>query len=1150
MPETLSYADAVRLLGGQRSKLVDALDAVTGGLLLSAAVPVPAVLGWFDARVEFIRLSHKLVAQFTERRSGLSRYDRTERLAAAHRVLVVTAFFEALEESDLPFRFADLELNSREQAGIVGRGPAAKVNPYLPLLGGGVDLLLDHDIEPLPHHPDVDFRAMLTDHYGHCAALLRDFVCGLAVWERLRTGDQERFGAVLRDMPERAVRRYRELFARLAGDFPEVAFWGGLREHAGTQSEVRALAASLAELERLLARLSTGAPPDERRAALHRAHAALLSRPVVETGDTPPGLTVPTLGAAYQPPPCRTAEFGSDARPSDESWWARTSVRDDLPDFLAGYLTGPGATRAPLLVLGQPGSGKSLLTKVLAARLPPADFLPVRVLLREVPAAADLQDQIEYAIRQATGERLDWPALVRSAGDALPVVLLDGFDELLQATGVSQTDYLRRVAAFQRREADQGRPVAVVVTSRTSVADRAEPPAGAVALRLEPFDDDRVAAWLAVWNGGNAGYFARRGVAPLDPATVLEHGDLAGQPLLLLMLALYDADGNALRKSGRLRRDELYERLLRRFAEREVSRHRPGLPTRDLLGAVEEELRRLSVVAFAMFNRAAQWITEADLEADLATLVGTVRPTTGADLRAPLRPAELVLGRFFFVHRAQASRDGTRLETYEFLHATFGEYLIARLTWQMVAAMVAREKAPTIGFGSNEPVDDDLLHALLSFAALSGRAPIVEFLVAIAGDLAEHARTERRDLLLRLFREVHHRAPGRRFDAYRPRTLPVPTRYAAYSANLLLLAVCAAGSLRGSDLYPDGDLVTAWHRQALLWRSQLSTEDWTSLVDALLLQRRWAGPARELVLSLANPATDPVEPADVNLVWTYNLRTRRQGANFAPPAQAYDRLRRVTNFQCGVNDDLLLHTVEPVGAAVPGAINLLPVTSAISARTAAHDLLQLLATDEPGWAQRIDLYLQAAGRSMRFGLPGTDHSRYLARCLDRLATDPVIPPSAAVAFLDDIKSLINEDDLNLLGPSMLRCALAFVGREAESDKRMASLFGYWMDTFLRMPDELLVAQLWVRLAEVGHLVQTRWPTDAAGLEQYLTSARLGDRVDLLDRFRCAIDRYGYDRLGYLTALDSADGGGDGEGAGGGVEDGGDADEGPFVGTNL
>src|SRR5262249_42770232 len=157
---------------------------------------------------------------------------------------------------------------------------------------------------------------------------------------------------------------------------------------------------------------------------------------------------------------------------------------------------------------------------------------------------------------------------------------------------VSQTDYLTKVADFQRREADQGRPVAMIVTSRTSVADRARTPDGSLSLRLEPFDDERVTAWLEGWNSINVAHFRARGLSPLTAQTVLAHRDLAEQPLLLLMLALYDAVGNALQRgSADLRQDELYERLLGSFASREVAKHRPGLSDRDLDHAVEEELR-------------------------------------------------------------------------------------------------------------------------------------------------------------------------------------------------------------------------------------------------------------------------------------------------------------------------------------------------------------------------------------------------------------------------------------------------------------------------------------------------------------------------------------------------------------------------------
>jgi hypothetical protein len=76
------------------------------------------------------------------------------------------------------------------------------------------------------------------------------------------------------------------------------------------------------------------------------------------------------------------------------------------------------------------------------------------------------------------------------------------------------------------------------------------------------------------------------------------------------------------------------------------------------------------------------------------------------------------VGRFFFVQRAQAIRDGSRLETYEFLHATFGEFLAARLTVQLAADLLARRPVLTVG---QAPAEDDLLYALLSYAPLSSR---------------------------------------------------------------------------------------------------------------------------------------------------------------------------------------------------------------------------------------------------------------------------------------------------------------------------------------------------------------------------------------------------------------------------------------------
>ena len=320
--------------------------------------------------------------------------------------------------------------------------------------------------------------------------------------------------------------------------------------------------------------------------ALHTAYTAALTKPITLAGETLGGLQIPTLGDGYIDHRIRVAKVSVSSEPARESWWDDVPVRDDTYSFFTRYLSSPDALEAPMILLGQPGSGKSVLSRILAARLPPTEFLPVRVELRQVPAEADLQDQIEFAVRSTIGERLSWPQLVESGGRVLPVIMLDGFDELLQATGVVQTDFLLRVQAFQEREAVLGRPLAVIVTSRTAVTDRARIPRGALAVRLEPFSEDQVTAWLKVWERSNRVPLEKRGMRPLPARVALNHRELAEQPLLLLMLALYDAETNILqRRWAELGRTDLYGRLLREGVRSPGNRQALRCPARVRYGA-------------------------------------------------------------------------------------------------------------------------------------------------------------------------------------------------------------------------------------------------------------------------------------------------------------------------------------------------------------------------------------------------------------------------------------------------------------------------------------------------------------------------------------------------------------------------------------
>jgi hypothetical protein len=241
--------------------------------------------------------------------------------------------------------------------------------------------------------------------------------------------------------------------------------------------------------------------------------------------------------------------------------------------------------------------------------------------------------------------------------------------------------------------------VAFIVTSRTAVADRARPPEGSLVLRLEPFTREQAKQWLTIWNHANASTFATKGLRPLPLDLADRLHDLTSQPLLLLMVALYDAQANEVQAfEAELDATSLYERLLTSYAEREVRKSHSAAPDVTIAALVESEMLRLSVAAFAMFNRSQQWVTEADLDADLTALSIAPVPASVAPsgFRTPLTAGQELIGRFFFIQRAQALRDDRKLQTYEFLHATFGEFLVARLAVRVLADLDAREAAATL----------------------------------------------------------------------------------------------------------------------------------------------------------------------------------------------------------------------------------------------------------------------------------------------------------------------------------------------------------------------------------------------------------------------------------------------------------------------
>jgi hypothetical protein len=974
MSRGLRYSDAVTLLGGS-GPLVRAADKAAGAALtLATAGGSDLALSLFDARSEAVKLSEAAIGRLSDSVRGLRRYDRTQRLHAAHSVLVVTAFFSALDECLAETRVASPGFSRDDQLMLAAARRGS----------GWVSALLDADL-PAPS-AERTAQMLLRDISSWASAAgtrLSSFLSGLAEWDRADSRARRALSDALASrLPSRAAELYLESARRLAGDIPEFAIWLG-------QLETHAVGRGLEQLEALLRPIGSHFDPSARRAALAAANRAVLGSPVLG-GD----VHQPSLGDAYIDPRFQVKAAGPGARPADDSWWD-ADIRNDFGDFLATYLTTPAATQAPMLLLGQPGAGKSSLTRILAARLPAADYLVVRVALREVRAEAEIQDQIEQAIRSAIGETVSWAALARDADRAQPLILLDGFDELLRATGVHQSDYLQRVSDFQRREAALDRPVAVIVTSRVAVADRARLPPGALAVRLEPFDEPQVARWRELWNAADP---ARR---PLSLSVLRRFPDLASQPLMLLMLALFDASTSELGDHDSLDTGQLYERLLSEFARREVARSFSG-PDADLPRLVEQELLRLSVVAFAMFHRDRLWVTEAELDNDLAGL-GLLFADRASDrpsgFRTPLTAGQEMVGRFFFVQRSQAQRDGQHLQAYEFLHATFGEYLVARLTVQALHDAVARDAAGTLAL-QPQSADDDLLQSLLGYTPLTARATVLPFITGlIDGASARPWLVDRlRAAVLR---------PQWKPRAYQPVDRRSDFWTATYSFNLALLVLACGQPLRASELWQYAADPAYWMRiTARLWTAAVPSSMWLDSLSPITVSRSWAPDRRrDIVLSAAGrPA-----PSRVDLLWSFRVHPDDQpdpGLSGFHDDTSFEIALRAMSLDGYLSTDLLRHALEPLIETMPSALTEVVVHGPGDAASIARTLLDVwlagLSSDDAQLARAYVRAIEAVSASRAPGRATALLAASLERDADRLpaalvtacrAALPALPPA-------------------------------------------------------------------------------------------------------------------------------------------------------------
>ncbi|WJK34222.1 ATP-binding protein [Solwaraspora sp. WMMA2065] len=862
----LSYGDAVKILTGE-SAMVQQLDAVLGlGLLAAAPIAPDVVLSLFDAKAELVKTLNTVLARVKDRLDNGPITQHATVLTAAHAVLVMTSFTEELAR-----RLTQIDAKGgwsneiKTWAGQRQRSEHARGSRSRRIIDWSRQITIE---SPGPTRSFEDVCDEVRNLYQSLADQAKAYIQGLARWDEVSETRREEITAELsRFLPQAALDRFRVNYLRLAGDVPAFLAWILITDLTVTRNLVRQqqmlsseescrlanrineLASATREQEHALGHLSSiveaiepshlraSQTPDRILAAHNRLQTMVLSKPVLRPGiaDDLPGLSFPTTGEGYINPQFRIADAGTQSASilfAQESWWSEQPLRGDLAAHLVSYLMTPRATVKPLLILGHPGAGKSVLSRVIAAQLPATRYVTVRVELRSVDSSASIVEQIDRSLRINSNGTYGWRELSDETDNLIRVVVLDGLDELLQLSGQDGLGrYLERVERFQETEAELSRPTAVIVTARTLVMDRVYVPVNTVAINLEAFDEEQLNQWLGIWNTTNQHYFSMHGLHSLTADTLRRHRDLASQPLLLLMLALYDADGNALRREPHLTKVDLYEKLLRRFVTRELAKDSRNTEQAERYEQMKEErLTELSAIAVGMLNRGRKFISRAEVEADLDQLdlrrVSATAPNSQV-------PADVVASQFFFLYRYEVRADDAIIRHgYEFLHATFGEFFVARELAAALARIATATRLP-MAWGAGALADTVATHLrpYLAFRPLVGERQIVLFLIEMVerSNLDRAAVTEALSATLRTaYRD------GLPNSIYRPRNLGAIATAAVWSLNLVLM-MCTVS--RGEALLGETALgnspTRAWSQLTALWKSQLDPDDWDTTIQSL-----------------------------------------------------------------------------------------------------------------------------------------------------------------------------------------------------------------------------------------------------------------------------------------------------------------------------
>jgi NACHT N-terminal Helical domain 7 len=417
----LTFESACKIVKDEHPELVPDIDAflnialttgvttlavpiavASGATTLTPALIILTAIGTlsnlFGVKNEIFKVGERIISKITSKREQ-NAHEQYMCMQHAYTLICYVAFFESLAgDKQLAPLLKKIKMKPEEKI-------STAIVASKDLWGQPSAVTDDHEItqgkmavfkyEIAMPQPGDTFETQRQ----YLAPLYEELAKRVAVFFELETikpyvqSEQEKIKQALTELPKKALDTFVAQYNTLAMKFPEFAVWLNLQKDdkiIRLTEQSRQLLESISQVEQR----QTNAVL--RLLANH--HRSIVDGPIIDDPDSE--LTYPKKRDIFILQSFKVTHYKSTEQ-LKESFWNSLPERHDLEDFLRAYFNHEeSSTKTPLIILGQPGSGKSLLTSMIAAQLIPLPFTPIKVELRRTNAENPISIQIEEQIRR------------------------------------------------------------------------------------------------------------------------------------------------------------------------------------------------------------------------------------------------------------------------------------------------------------------------------------------------------------------------------------------------------------------------------------------------------------------------------------------------------------------------------------------------------------------------------------------------------------------------------------------------------------------------------------------------------------------------------------------------------------------------------